>query len=84
MSITNKIIHLAYYAILKEQCGTDKETVTTNTATAQELYDELQTKYHFTLSTESLKVAVNDMFCSWETELKDNDHVVFIPPVSGG
>jgi molybdopterin converting factor subunit 1 len=32
----------------------------------------------------SLAVAVNRVYAGFETELRDNDEVVFIPPVSGG
>jgi molybdopterin converting factor subunit 1 len=32
----------------------------------------------------SLGVAVNRVYASFETDLKDGDEVVFIPPVSGG
>ena len=32
----------------------------------------------------SLAVAVNRAYADFQTELKDNDEVVFIPPVSGG
>jgi molybdopterin converting factor subunit 1 len=32
----------------------------------------------------SLAVAVNRVYASFETALRDQDEVVFIPPVSGG
>lgn len=32
----------------------------------------------------SLAVAVNRVYAGFETELRDGDEVVFIPPVSGG
>ena len=32
----------------------------------------------------SLAVAVNRLYADFETELKEGDEVVFIPPVSGG
>jgi molybdopterin converting factor subunit 1 len=32
----------------------------------------------------SLAVAVNRLYAGFETELKDGDEIVFIPPVSGG
>jgi molybdopterin synthase sulfur carrier subunit len=32
----------------------------------------------------SLAVAVNRTYASFQTELRDDDEVVFLPPVSGG
>jgi molybdopterin converting factor small subunit len=31
-----------------------------------------------------MKVAINDEFSEWNSELADGDSVVFIPPVAGG
>ncbi|MCH7516067.1 MAG: MoaD/ThiS family protein, partial [Bacteroidetes bacterium] len=36
------------------------------------------------LNKEIIKVAVNDKFVPWNTVLKPNDTIVFIPPVAGG
>lgn len=80
----NKSIHLAYYALLRDERGIDEETVQTNAHTAHELYQELKKQHNFRLSIESLKVSINDTMTSWQTELKNGDQVVFIPPVSGG
>ncbi len=80
----NKTIHLAYYALLREERGIDSETVETDAETPQQLYKELQARHHFHLSENSMKVCINDQFSSWEANLKTNDTVVFIPPVSGG
>ena len=52
--------------------------------TAQQLYVELREKYNFSLPLDFIKVAINEEFRSWDTELKPNDRVVFIPPVAGG
>ena len=79
-----KTIHLTYYALLREERGVPKETLETAAVTAQELYGELKLKYHFRLSTDSLKVSINDAFTSWKTQIRTGDHVVFIPPISGG
>ncbi len=79
-----KTIHLAYYALLREERGIDSETITTNVDTVLELYNDLQVRYNFSLSEESIQVSINDEFLPWKTKLKDEDQVVFLPPVSGG
>ena len=79
-----KKIHLQYFALLKEERGLSQETFETSAATAADLYDELQQKYHFKLGKDLLRIAVNDEFVKWGTKLKDSDSIIFIPPVAGG
>ncbi len=81
---TPKTIFVAYFAVLKEERGVAEETLQTHAQNALELYQDLQAKHNLTLSPDSLKVAINDTFCSWESPIQTNDHIVFIPPVSGG
>lgn len=80
----NKSIQLQYYASLREQTGCSEEEVTTVAKTAADLYDELADQHDFNQAKSSLRVAINDEFCDWETELESDDRLVFIPPVSGG
>ena len=80
----NKTIHLSYFACLRESRGISDEFLETKASTAGDLYTELQGLYGFCLSKDSLKVSINDTFSSWQTELKADDRVIFIPPVSGG
>jgi len=79
-----KNIRIRYYAILREQAKRSDETLSTQAATAAELYAELQPRHSFTLPAQQLKVAINAEFCEWNAALKDGDQVVFIPPVAGG
>jgi molybdopterin converting factor subunit 1 len=79
-----KSVHLRYFAILREQRGLASEAVETNAPTAKDLYEELQKTHGFKLNCNNLRVAVNDRFVNWSEELKNNDTVVFLPPVSGG
>jgi len=79
-----KKITIQYYAVLREKRGVNEESIETNAGTLHELYEELQEKYHFELSINSLKVAVNDEFSDWQSRLNSGDKIVFIPPVSGG
>lgn len=84
-SLNNKIkIHVQYYALLREQRGVNHEMLSTNAATVKDLYLELQKKFKFKLSTNLLRVSVNDEFVGWNTPLKSGDKIVFIPPVAGG
>ena len=48
------------------------------------LYDALRDRYRFPLQRDSVHVAVNDAYASWDHVLRSGDRVVFIPPVSGG
>jgi molybdopterin converting factor small subunit len=80
----SRTIQLAYYAILREERGIDQETIVTDVKTVLDLYDDLLARHNFSLTSDSVKVSINDTFSSWDTELKDGDSIVFIPPVSGG
>jgi molybdopterin converting factor subunit 1 len=78
------LIHLQYYALLREQAGRSTESLQSPAATPAALYGELQRRYPFTLTESQLKVAVNGEFADWNRPLADGDAVVFIPPVAGG
>ena len=86
VSLKNKIkkIHIQYFALLREKRGVSQETYSTSAKRVQDLYLELQKKFKFKLTSDLLRVAINDEFAPWNTELKPGDRVVFIPPVSGG
>ncbi|MBI5150448.1 MAG: MoaD/ThiS family protein [Candidatus Omnitrophica bacterium] len=79
-----KTVHVQYFAVLREERGRDEETLRTRARTARELYGELQRQYQFKLSSDSLRVAVNEQFSDWQSRLNSGDRVVFLPPVSGG
>jgi len=79
-----KKITVQYYALLREQRGTNEETLETTVSTAEQLYKDLQGQYNFTLPITLCKVAINDAFVDWSTDLQSGDTVVFVPPVSGG
>lgn len=80
----NKTIHIQYFAILREQRGVSDEILTTTAQTAQELFNQVQTQYRFSLSIDLVRVAINNQFKEWSTLIKSGDHIVFIPPVAGG
>ena len=77
-------IKILYFAILQDQRGLSDETLEVETQTVRQLYETLKEKYTFSLDADALRVSVNQSFASWDTELRDGDEVVFIPPVSGG
>ena len=79
-----KTIHLQYFAILKDKRGEARESLQTEANTPAQLYGELQSRYHFPLSVDRLRVAINEEFSDMETPLQDNDEIVYIPPVAGG
>ena len=81
---TEKHIKVQYYALLREQAGRSDESVVTAAHTPRELYNELKSRYPFSLAPEMLRVAVNAEFGEWSHQLRDGDCVVFIPPVAGG
>ncbi|OGX40031.1 MAG: hypothetical protein A3D87_08345 [Omnitrophica WOR_2 bacterium RIFCSPHIGHO2_02_FULL_50_17] len=84
MVVKEKLVHIQYFAILREARGKTEEDIQTTAATAQELYKELKNKFGFQIFQDSLRVCVNDEFCDWQTGLKEGDRIVFIPPVAGG
>jgi molybdopterin converting factor subunit 1 len=73
-----------YFAMLREQAGTDRESLETVARTPGALYDELAGLHGLTFGRERLKVAVNEAFVPMDHELVEGDAVVFIPPVAGG
>ena len=77
-------IKVQYYAILREQAGRSDESIVTAARTPRELFNELKSRYPFSLAPEMLRVAVNAEFGDWSQRLADGDSVVFIPPVAGG
>jgi molybdopterin-guanine dinucleotide biosynthesis protein A len=80
----DKRIKVQYYAILREQAGRSDESIVTAAHTPRDLYNELKSRYPFSLAPEMLRVAVNAEFGDWSQRLTDGDSVVFIPPVAGG
>lgn len=81
-------VTVTYFAILKEQAQKEGERLVLNLMpeeiTCNDLWQQLETQYGFTLKASQMRVAINDVFASWDTRLKTGDHVVFIPPVAGG
>ena len=77
-------LKIQYFAQLREERGCAEETIQTTATDASALYQELSARHGFSLTQDSLSVAVNDDFVEWNTEFSAGDKVVFIPPVAGG
>ena len=77
-------IKIQYFAALQEitGCSSEKLSVQFN-STPETVYQKLNSQYDLP-NQNRLKVAINDCFCSWESILKNDDIIVFIPPVTGG
>ena len=78
------LVHVHYYAVLREQRGLSRESLQTQASTPQELYHELKTRHGLGMNIDRLRVVVNDAFVDWQDKLSNGDTVVFIPPVAGG
>jgi len=77
-------LKVRYYAAFREAAGMGEEIVDTSALNGTELYKELRNKYQFGLEEHQLKMAINDQYQDLNYLFKENDLVVFIPPVAGG
>ena len=77
-------LKVKYFAALRDATEISEESIETNSKTANELFNELHSKYNFNVDKEQIKVAINENYTSFDTTLNNNDIVVFIPPVAGG
>jgi len=77
-------ITIQYFAHLRETRGLSEESIQTSSKTVKDLYLELKNKHQFELEVHDLKVAKDDAFCAWETELVEGDTITYLPPVGGG
>ena len=80
----SKKIRIQYFAALREACGMGEEFIKTEAKSPKELFQDIQKRHHLHIAPGSLKVAINDEFSSWDSLLKSDDTVIFIPPVAGG
>jgi len=74
------------FARLREQAGTDAESVELPTgSTVSDVYEALR-KLHPALVADrnAVRAALNQEFVEWDADVADGDEVAFIPPVSGG
>ena len=77
-------LKIQYFASLREQAGCSEETLELDGSTPKEVYEALQEKYGFKLSSSQLRAAVNSEYVQMMHPLKPDDVLTFIPPVAGG
>ena len=77
-------ISVHYFAKLRDLANKEQESIEIPVnSTPKDIYKQLDEMYGLP-NTPNLKIAINDSFASWESELHDKDKLVFIPPVTGG
>ena len=81
MTIT---ISIRYFAFLQEKRQLEHEQLSIEPMTVVQCFRELSQKYQFGLNEDQLLWAVNNEYVSPDYLLRENDELVFIPPVSGG
>jgi molybdopterin converting factor subunit 1 len=79
-------IKVKFFAILRERAGTAEVIKEIRDgSTVADLWQALQQDYpKLNVTGIRLLYAVNQNYVKPESKLKDQDEVVFIPPVSGG
>ena len=77
-------VTVEYFALFRERARRAAEDVALEDASPAALYERLRERYGFPLDRNSVHVAINDAYASWDTILQPGDRVVFIPPVAGG
>ena len=79
-----KTISVRYFAALREHAGCSHERLDSDADNATQFYGELLERHAFTLEPEQLRVVINGEFADWNSTLREDDEVVFLPPVAGG
>jgi sulfur-carrier protein len=79
-------VRVKFFAILRERAGTSEVAKDiAEGSTVAELWRQLQKDYpKLDVPGIRLLYAVNQDYVTVDHQLKDQDEVVFIPPVSGG
>ena len=82
--MSSKKIQLLYFASIRQKTILSEETIETHAQTILELWYNIKEKYQLTLDDKLIRFAVNEEYQNMNYQLKDNDSIVFIPPVAGG
>ena len=78
-------VKIKYFASLREKAEKSFEEIELNqNENLQDIYQDLYLKYNFSLQAHEIKFSINNEYVSGETLPKENDTIVFIPPVAGG
>ncbi|MBB81880.1 MAG: hypothetical protein CMN02_13015 [Roseibacillus sp.] len=81
---TLKKVFVEYCGVLREDAGCHSEEFQTRSVTAAGLWEELRLSRALSLEIDSVKVAINDEFKSWNQPLTEEDKVTLFPPFAGG
>ncbi len=79
-----KTITVRYFAMFRESAGVSEEALTTDAATAGDVFAATRDRHGSAEPLAHCKVAINDHMASWESEVSDGDTVLLFPPVAGG
>jgi len=77
-------LRVRYFAAFRDATGIDAEAVVTSASTPAELFGECAGRHTGLQKFTSSLVAINDEMAGWDTALKNDDEVLFFPPVAGG
>ncbi len=80
------MINVLFFARLKDQVGQGELQLDDDQAgkTIAQVQQELIAQGMAALEDESIRVALNQNFCTLDTVIKTGDEVAFMPPVTGG
>lgn len=77
-------IKVSYFAGLRDKSGFASENLEISSRSVYDVYIQLAEKYDFDIPPRFIQFALNSQFVPKETLVHAGDHLVFIPPVSGG
>ena len=79
-----KNINILFFGKLKETWNASKTNIQTQASSVDELYAELLKTASEEPHKASIKVAINEEFADWDSEITDQDTIALLPPASGG
>ncbi len=79
-----KSITVRYFAVFRENAGVAEETLSTDAATAADVFEATRERHHSSEPLGHCKVAINDELSAWDAPINDGDTVLLFPPVAGG
>ena len=79
-------VHIRYFARLREQAGTESETIElAPQSTVTDAYDAVKRSHPgLEPNRDAVRPALNMEYADWDEVLGEGDERAFIPPVSGG
>jgi molybdopterin converting factor small subunit len=77
-------INVRDFAVYRDATGVGSEDLDTLASSAADVVRECAQRHHRLQNYSASLVAINDEMAEWDTELRENDEVLFFPPVAGG